>query len=89
MSLPGTPKPTVADRLRPDSRMEISAKLLPTVAACEAVDRQQPSFCPQCAILGQRVLLSGTHFKRTDGTVVSEFGCACGHTKLVEYQTHD
>jgi hypothetical protein len=79
------PGPSVEQRLTPDERMEITANFTPAVEDCADADRQNPTFCPRCAILGQRVLMSGTHFKRADGTVVSEFGCACGHAKLVKY----
>jgi hypothetical protein len=78
------PKPTVEQRLRPDYRAEITANVLPTVESCEAVDHAKPTFCPRCAVLGQHVLMSGTHIKR-NGVVISEFGCPCGHTKVVEY----
>ena len=43
-------------------------------------------FCPSCATLGQRVLLSGTHFRR-NGVTTREFACSCGWNKVVEYHT--
>ena len=78
------PGPSVEERLNPDERMGIEANFTPDVQHCADADRQNPTFCPRCATLGQRVLMSGTHIKR-DGVVTSEFGCACGHTKVVEY----
>jgi hypothetical protein len=83
MSLPVTPKPRVEERLNPDAGIAIEYNgPLPDPEA--ALD--EATFCPRCATLGQRVLLSGMHFRRRDGTAITEFGCPCGYTKTVEYR---
>jgi len=80
------PGPTVEERLHPDERHEITANI--ALAADDARDAEaaNPLFCPSCATLGQRVLLSGTHFRR-NGVTTSEFACSCGWNKVVEYHT--
>lgn len=76
--LRGMPGPSVEERILPDEHVSFDTRM--------AHARPIESFCPRCATLGQRVLLSGTHFKQPDGMATSEFGCACGWVKTVTYR---